>query len=158
MKGEPATRTTRAEFEALVMADIPRIAKELQKKHPELYSNGMWLSMDNAKYHPLPQEKLRVRGLPIHRVVLPALSHDLHKVVEHSIHTHKAAASEWLYDNPRVTRVADIKKAFVELFHAKVTKEGVSKDVESLKYTYHCIAASKANGGTEGDWAPPRLR
>lgn len=149
---------SKEEFNAVVMTEVEDKARALQRNYPKLFQNGLWVSMDNATFHPTGELKLRVRGLRVHRLPVPPQSHDIHKVIEHAIHLLKMEFDKWMIDHPDVVKMEDIKAAFVRTFYEKVKRDGVRKDIMSLRKTYRAIYRSVKAGGTEGDWAPSRLR
>ena len=140
------------------MTKVEDKPRELQREYPKLFQHGLWVSMDNATYHPKGELKLRVKGLRVHRLPVPPQSHDIHKVIEHAINLLKKEFDKWMIDHPTVVNVEDIKAAFVRTFCEKVRADGVRKDIKSLSKTYRHIYRSVKAGGSQGDWAPAHLR
>lgn len=132
--------------------------RRLAETHPEIYKDGVWVSWDNAKFHKEGGVLNRARGLRWHRLPCPALSHDMHKVVEHAINTLKAAANKWANDHPEVRDQQGVQEAFKRLFFERVSLEGVRKDIMSLRSTYRVIARGRAAGGVAGGWPAKRYR
>lgn len=136
---------------------MPAQWRALARRFPKVYKHGVIVSWDNAKWHK-PGNLLQIKGLPVRRLPLAALSHDLHKVVEHAINTHKATARKWFRDHPEVQNIDDIKREFERLWYEVVTAEAVAKDVATLHSTYLHVARSRARGGVAGDWPAKKYR
>lgn len=130
----------------------------LSRRFPETYANGVYLSLDNATWHKEASTLQGIRGLRVHQLPLPPQSHDFHKVIEHAINTLKSAADKYFSDHPEISKIEDVKAAFEKLFYEVVTRDAVSKDVESLKATYGVVNRSVQRGGTAGGWPPKRYR
>lgn len=79
-------------------------------------------------------------------------------MVEHANTLLKSEFNKWMMDLPTAVNVEDIKAAFVRTFCVKFMRDGVRKDIESLRKTYEVIYRSAKAGGTEADWAPAQLR
>ena len=125
----------------------PRI---FNKKHPILYS------YDSDQVHKSAKAKLESRlGIGEscgNRLPLPFYSPDMHKVIEH---TH-ALVARGMAEALRKDRKADkgmeyYKKLCQDVFFEKVTQEGVSKDVHSLRLLYRYIKRR------QGAYAPAHL-
>ena len=152
-----AVRITASEFQERVLQPLIPKWKALVKEYPSIYRDGVYLSWDRATYH---QEGtvLKNTGLKFKRLPVPAQSHDIHKVIEHAINTVKAAARKWFVDHPEVQTMEGIKREFKRLFFEVLTREGIRKDIRSLRYTYRAINYGPKAGGTAGDWPAKKYR
>lgn len=145
------------EFQQQVLTPLIPKWRALAADNPDIYQNGVFISMDNATYHKADVLK-DVKGLKCTLLPVPPQSHDIQKVVEHAINTLKAAADDYFNDHPEISKIDDIKAAFEMLFKTHITAESVQKDIRSLPGTYRTISRGLAYGGTEGDWPPKRYR
>jgi hypothetical protein len=110
------------------------------------------LSQDNSTAHTTAQLEQLGYWRAGYLLSLPALSPDMHKVVEH-VHAYLTQAmTDWRYACwPRRPSLEECKAKLVELFFAYPVAS-VQADIESLPATYQAIIASG------GMYAPPPLR
>ena len=103
--------------------------------------------MDNAAFHnhPLPQIGAR-------RVTLPALSPELHKVVEHAIARIKQGFKRWLRDHPQSTSMHKAFAALHQIAQQQCSADIIKRDVDSLRDTYNAVLAAS------GDYPPKKFR
>jgi len=132
--------------------------RALKKKHPDLYQGGVYVSWDNARWHNPGTLLDGCKGLVFHRMPVPPQSHDIHKVTEHVINNLKRAADKYLNEHPEIQKLEDIKAAFTKLFFQEMKREGIRRDIRSLRATYRVINYSKAKGGVARGWAPKKYR
>lgn len=80
------------------------------------------------------------------RLELPALSSDMHKVIEHVHGRIDNHFQKWLWGfKEGKPKVAECKRKVMEIFQTKITQESIMNDVHSLHVTYRAIV--KAKGG-----------
>lgn len=120
---------------------LPKIRAELQAKAAaaRLPAATEWrFSYDNAKPHNKAQQALP----PGSRLDLPALSPDMHKVVEH-VHPRMAAEMlRWLRQRGGKAEVAECEQELRAVFARVATADAVDRDVASLPGTYQAIIAA----------------
>lgn len=118
-----------------------------------LRTRPRWLlSQDNSTAH-TSADLVGLRIWPADRILsLPALSPDMHKVVEHVHAWLTQQMTDWRYAEwPRRPSLEECKSKLVELFFSY--KAGsIQADVNSLPATYQAIIDS------DGMYAPPPLR
>lgn len=116
--------------------------------HPELAGRLLW-SYDNDKIHQdiILQSQLRIGGR--NRAPLPPYSHDIHRVVEHTLGRLKRRFNLWLYTHPQQRSMQDYMRALQHIFYSIGETKAIADDVASLPSVYRAIKKAK------GDW-PPR--
>jgi hypothetical protein len=113
--------------------DSPQMTQLLRRNEKWMYS---W---DNDKVH--KGADLTLIGITdADRFALPELSSDMHKVVEHVHGWLQAGMQRWLEekDEEKVT-VEECKAELRRLFELPERKEGIKRDVDSLKATYQAV-------------------
>lgn len=126
------------------------IVPDCQQKvatHPN-FKGQLIYSLDNDSAHKKALPLLEEAGVlnSSNRAPLPALSPDMHKVVEHThalLMHHFNEMLETVDDSPR--SVEFYIEKLREIFFREVTAEIITKDTRSLRATYKAIKA--ANGG-----------
>ena len=86
---------------------------------------------------------------------IPTYSGDLHKPIEHSHGTVSRALAKYMAECPAQHLPKSIDGWFShvkDIFYHHVTKEGVQRDISSLKETYHKVLECK------GDYPPKQYR
>lgn len=149
---------TAEEFQERVLKPLRSKWLSLSRKYPEIYANGVYLVLDNAKWHKAGSALQGITGVKVHTLSIPPQSHDFDQVIEHAINTLKSAADKYFSDHPEISKIADVKAAFEKLFYETVTRDAVRKDVDSLKATYDIVNRSVERGGTAGGWPPKKYR
>lgn len=80
------------------------------------------------------------------RLELPALSSDMHKVIEHVHARIQYHFENWLWDyGEGKPKVDECKEKVMEIFNNVISQESIKADVYSLHKTYKAMIA--ANGG-----------
>jgi hypothetical protein len=115
--------------------------------HPN-FKGQIIYSFDNDRAHTKAVPYLEAAGVlnSSNRAPLPALSPDMHKVVEHThalLMYHFNEMMETLDDRPR--SVDFYIEKLREIFFREVTPEIITKDTRTLRATYRAIIA--ADGG-----------
>ena len=140
------------------MRRFKQAAEEVAASHPKLFDKDHTIinSYDSDQIHKGAKQMLSSH-LAIgedhgNRLPLPLYSPDMHKVLEH---TH-ALVVHGMMAKLRRDRAADkgikyYKQLCKQVFFSKVTKEGVRKDVKSLKRLYHFVK------GKRGEYAPSNI-
>jgi hypothetical protein len=86
------------------------------------------------------------------RLLLPALSPDFHRVIEH-VH---ATASKAFNAKLRVTNgkrsVEQYQKMYEAAFYGAVKADSVQKDIRGLKELWQHVKTPTTQGGSDGDW------
>jgi hypothetical protein len=129
---------TSMEYEE-VMGDIKNCFDNIEVKGKKLRVDWLY-SWDNDKVH-VGADLTKVGIEEEDRFELPALSSDMHKVVEH-VHAWLSAQMQlWLEDkdDEKIT-VAEAKAKLTELFKHGYPLSAIQKDVASLKDTYKAVA------------------
>jgi hypothetical protein len=113
--------------------------------HPK-FKGQLIYSFDNDSAHNKALPHLAAAGVlnGSNRAPLPALSPDMHKVVEHTHGTlmqHFNEMMEELDDSPRTVEfyIKELKKIFFD----RITPEMITADTRSLRETYTAIIAAK---------------
>lgn len=148
-KGQPARGITAPEFGQL-LGTIKRAALKLYKQH-HLGFRPL-LSYGNDRVHTSPLACLPEHGVfsGRDRLVLPARSPDLHRVIEHS---HARLCKQFiklLHYQSDVLTAGQYIEQLRSLFFKHESVEVISKDVAKLPELYHVVAV-------EGGYAPGRL-
>jgi hypothetical protein len=141
-EGKVAEGVTSEEF-AEVMGII-RESAEFLLGSPEERSTPIMYSWDNDRVHKGAHEELEQDGwdLQNHRMELPELSSDMHKVIEHIHAQLQCWFEQWLQEREESeVTVEEAMQKLDQFFYDKVTWEAVTADVLSLKKTYKGIIA-----------------
>lgn len=127
----------------------------------------MLLSWDNARPNATTAELADLGLRQEQRLLLPAYSPDMHRVIEHQMgimkgELHKATLARDVLHTPETLQ------ALVRATFRKLDKAAISKDVQSLHLAWQVVAGAKGQTVTfpsgkeqpctEGDWLPRRLR
>lgn len=150
---------TSQEFNAFMTTVIQKTL-ECKQRRPDVYEVGPFLSMDNATWH--AAGNLKVEGnktVKDCKLPLPAMSPDLHKIIEHVNNRVKSAFAKKLAEDPRKYSADELRAMFEECFFAQDINGSkiIDADIHSLKQTMEVVSRSRKEGGTEGDHAPPGL-
>lgn len=86
------------------------------------------------------------------RLLLPALSPDFHRVIEH-VHaiTAKAFNTQLRITEGR-RNVEQYKKMYEAAFYKAVKASSVQEDIRGLKQLWEHVKAPTTEGGSDGDW------
>lgn len=145
-KGEPAKGCTKMEWADVMERIKAAVAEKLRKLPANSFGGRHSWSYDNDKIHQdiVLQAQLKVGGRS--RVPLPPYSHDIHRVVEHTLGRIKRAFNLWLYSHPAERKMTDYMDALKDIFFRTQTADMIDADVATLPSVYRAIRKAK------GDW------
>lgn len=169
-----ASATTREEFED----NLYHIVKAWQDKTPDPF----FLSYDNASiqataaistlYHPhYPGDDEYAIDIDpdVTRIKVPPYSHDINKVIEHVFGTMKHKVREAVYFRYKTfNTTAKLQQLVWDLFHTKIPKQQVEKDVATLPELWEVLSTpfgirfvdedGSEHVGTGGNWPNAQYR
>jgi hypothetical protein len=146
-----------------VLGPMHLIAQRNLKKHRRRLPAGdnlqpIW-SYDHAGHHDTADVNERLARIGItqqdsSRCPLPPVSPDFHRVIEH-VHAIVCGAFNKKLRTLKGKRTAKYyQRVFKRTFHSVIKASTIQKDILGLPELWTTVSASKADGGTEGDWAP----
>ena len=146
-KGKVAQGLAYQEVVHLYTKGIVPDSQQKVATHPK-FKGQLIYSLDNDSAHKKALPLLKEAGVlnGSNRAPLPALSPDMHKVVEHThalLMYHFNEMLETLDDSPR--SVEFYLEKLREIFFREVTPEIITKDTRSLRASY--MAIKEAKGG-----------
>lgn len=165
MKREDAKVMVRQEFEDLMTIAFER-AEELG-----LPKDQQFWSWDNAHANMTTEDAERLGRAGI-RLPLPPWSPDMHRVIEHVMHTVKTGFAERLDYAAELPSPRQMQHMVQDIFYS-IPKEHTKADCDTLPLTYESIRMPQGEKrplndkkgellwlleGVGGDWAPKALR
>jgi hypothetical protein len=147
-KGVPAKGCTKMEWVDVmtrIKAAIAEKLRALPAAGDGSFGGVARYSFDNDKIHQdiAAQAQLKVGGSK--RVPLPPYSHDIHRVVEHTLGRLKTAFNKWLYSHPAALSMAQYMAALEHIFFTTQTPAIIAADVATLPSVYRAIQEAKGN-------------
>lgn len=106
---------------------------------------------DSAKAIELLEEK-GITQEEQSRLLLPALSPDFHRVIEHVHATACKAFNAQLRVTTGRRSVQEYKKMYESAFYGAVKASSVQKDIRGLKELWQPVKTPTTQGGSDGNW------
>jgi hypothetical protein len=151
---------TGKEFADKVMRRFKGKAEKVIAKHR--INGSLVVSYDHAGAHDSAQatELLEAMGITQDeesRLLLPPLSPDFHRVIEH-VHATASKAFNVKLRNTKGRRTMKQYKAMYEAaFYESVKASSIEADIRGLKQLWQHVKKPAAEGGSDGDWPPASM-
>ena len=145
--------------------NVKGVMRELERRNKPRHR--MLLSWDNAHANATPAELGLLGMQKEQRLLLPAYSPDMHRVIEHQMgvmkaELHKATLARDVLHTPETLQ------ALVRATFSRLDKAAIAKDVQSLHLAWQVVAGGKKQSVTlpsgrvqpctKGDWLPRHMR
>lgn len=161
MQGRPAAAMVREEMTDNLRGVIRALERLNKPRHRQL------LCWDNARPNATEAELAVLGLLPQQRLLLPAYSPDMHRVIEHQMGVMKGELQKATLARD-VLHTPETLQALVRDTFSRLDRAAIAKDVASLHLAWEVVAGAKGQSVvlpsgrvqpcTAGDWLPRHMR